>query len=100
MQRHVGINGILVETLADDQDRLFVFIVSRATAGQSPDNNWSSRLAVAQDPYQEGIDGVQQALNAANGKTVTANIGTPLTAITPANVNSASVQPYIYKTSC
>ena len=43
---------------------------------------------------------MQQALNAANGKTVTANIGTPLTAITPANVNSASVQPYIYKSSC
>jgi ABC-type sugar transport system substrate-binding protein len=58
------------------------------------------QLAVAQDPYQEGIDGVQQALNAANGKTVTATIGTPLVAITQANVNSASVQKYIYKSSC
>jgi ribose transport system substrate-binding protein len=58
------------------------------------------QLAVAQDPYQEGIDGVQQALNAANGKPVTATIGTPLVAITQANVNSASVQKYIYKSSC
>jgi ribose transport system substrate-binding protein len=58
------------------------------------------QLAVAQDPYLEGQDAVQQALNAANGKTVTKTIGTPLTAITRSNVNSASVQKYIYKSSC
>jgi ABC-type sugar transport system substrate-binding protein len=58
------------------------------------------QLAVAQDPYAEGQDAVQQALNAANGKTVTKAIGTPLTAITRSNVNSASVQKYIYKSSC
>jgi ribose transport system substrate-binding protein len=55
---------------------------------------------VAQDPYLEGQDAVQQALNAANGKTVTKTIGTPLVAITRANVNSPSVQKYIYKSSC
>ena len=37
---------------------------------------------MAQDPYAEGQDAVEQALNAANGKTVTKAIGTPLTAIT------------------
>jgi ABC-type sugar transport system substrate-binding protein len=58
------------------------------------------QLAVAQDPYLEGQDAVQQALNAANGKAVTKTIGTPLTAITRSNVNSPSVQKYIYKSSC
>jgi ribose transport system substrate-binding protein len=62
--------------------------------------NNTIQLAVAQDPYLEGQDAVQQALNAANGKTVTKNIGTPLVAITKANVNSPSVQKYIYKSSC
>jgi len=62
--------------------------------------NNTIQLAVAQDPYLEGQDAVQQALNAANGKTVTKTIGTPLVAITKANVNSPSVQKYIYKSSC
>ena len=62
--------------------------------------NNTIQLAVAQDPYLEGQDAVQQALNAANGKAVTKNIGTPLVAITRANVNSPSVQKYIYKSSC
>jgi ABC-type sugar transport system substrate-binding protein len=58
------------------------------------------QLAVAQDPYLEGQDGVQQALNAANGKAVTASIGTPLLAITQQNMNQSSVQKYVYKSSC
>jgi ribose transport system substrate-binding protein len=58
------------------------------------------QLAVAQDPYLEGQDGVQQALNAAEGKPVTANIGTPLTGITRQNMNDASIQKYVYKSSC
>jgi ribose transport system substrate-binding protein len=62
--------------------------------------NNTIQLAVAQDPYLEGQDAVQQALNAANGKTVTKTIGTALVAITPSNVNSPSVQKYIYKASC
>jgi ribose transport system substrate-binding protein len=60
----------------------------------------SIQLAVAQDPYLEGQDGVQQALNAAEGKPVTANIGTPLVAITQQNMNQASIQKYVYKSSC
>jgi hypothetical protein len=43
---------------------------------------------------------VQQALNAIDGKPVTKNIATPLIAVTPANMNSASVKPYIYASSC
>jgi ABC-type sugar transport system substrate-binding protein len=58
------------------------------------------QLAVAQSPYLEGQDGVEQAVDALSGKTVTANIGTPLVAITRANVNSPSVQKNIYVSSC
>jgi hypothetical protein len=43
---------------------------------------------------------VQQSLNAINGKTVQKNIATPLIAITSQNMNSASVKPYIYASSC
>jgi ribose transport system substrate-binding protein len=58
------------------------------------------QLAIAQSPYLEGQDGVKQALNAANGKPVTASIGTPLVAITQANQNSATAQAAVYKSSC
>jgi ABC-type sugar transport system substrate-binding protein len=58
------------------------------------------QLAIAQSPYLEGQDGVQQALNAAEGKPVTASIGTPLVAITQQNMNDPSIQKYIYKSSC
>jgi ABC-type sugar transport system substrate-binding protein len=58
------------------------------------------QLAIAQEPALEGTDGVQQALNAIDGKPVTKSIATPLIAVTPANMNSASVKPYIYASSC
>jgi ABC-type sugar transport system substrate-binding protein len=58
------------------------------------------QLAIAQSPYLEGQDGVEQAVNALSGKPVSANIGTPLVAITQRNVNSASVQKNIYVASC
>jgi ribose transport system substrate-binding protein len=58
------------------------------------------QLAIAQSPYLEGQDGVEQAVNALSGKPVSANIGTPLVAITQHNVNSASVQKNIYVASC
>jgi ABC-type sugar transport system substrate-binding protein len=58
------------------------------------------QLAIAQSPYLEGQDGVQQAVNALTGKPVTANIGTPLVAITRQNMNAASTQKYVYKSSC
>jgi ribose transport system substrate-binding protein len=58
------------------------------------------QLAIAQEPALEGADGVEQALNAIEGKPVTKNIATPLIAVTPSNENSASVKPYIYESSC
>jgi ribose transport system substrate-binding protein len=58
------------------------------------------QLAIAQEPALEGADGVQQALNAIEGKPVTKNIATPLIAVTSSNMNSASIKPYIYASSC
>ncbi len=58
------------------------------------------QLAIAQSPYLEGQDGVQQAINAVTGKPVTANIGTPLVAITQQNMNQPSFSKYVYKSSC
>jgi ABC-type sugar transport system substrate-binding protein len=87
--QHAGKTGKVKVATFDAEPQQITFLKSNTI-----------QLAVAQDPYQEGIDGVQQALNAANGKTVTPTIGTALVAITPANVNAASVQKYIYKSSC
>ena len=58
------------------------------------------QLAIAQEPALEGADAVAQGLNAIEGKKVTKTIATPLIAITPADMNSASVKPYIYASSC
>jgi ABC-type sugar transport system substrate-binding protein len=58
------------------------------------------QLAIAQEPALEGADGVEQALNAIEGKPVTKNIATPLIAITPANMNNSSVKPFIYESGC
>jgi ABC-type sugar transport system substrate-binding protein len=58
------------------------------------------QLAIAQDPYLEGEDGVQQAVNAITGKPVTASIGTPLVAITRQNYTQPSVSKYVYMSSC
>jgi ABC-type sugar transport system substrate-binding protein len=58
------------------------------------------QLAIAQEPALEGQDAVQQAVNALSGQPVQANIATPLIAVTPQNMNSASVKPYIYVGSC
>jgi ABC-type sugar transport system substrate-binding protein len=58
------------------------------------------QLAIAQEPALEGADGVEQALNAIEGKSVTKSIATPLIAVTSSNMNSASIKPYIYASSC
>jgi ABC-type sugar transport system substrate-binding protein len=58
------------------------------------------QLAIAQEPALEGADGVEQALNAIEGKHVTKNIATPLIAVTTSNMNDPSVKPYIYESSC
>jgi ribose transport system substrate-binding protein len=62
--------------------------------------NGSLQLAIAQEPALEGADAVKQGLNAIEGKTVTANIATPLIAVTPQNMNSASIKPFIYASAC
>jgi ABC-type sugar transport system substrate-binding protein len=62
--------------------------------------NGSVQLAIAQEPGVEGADAVEQGLNAIEGKTVTKQIATPLIAVTPQNMNSASIQPFIYASSC
>jgi ABC-type sugar transport system substrate-binding protein len=58
------------------------------------------QLAIAQEPALEGADAVEQGLNAIEGKKVTKSIATPLIAITPADMNSASIKPFIYASSC
>jgi ribose transport system substrate-binding protein len=58
-----------------------------------------AQVIIAQEPALEGQDGVIQAVNAIEGKHVTASIPTPLTAITSTNMNSASVKPLVYKAS-
>ena len=52
---------------------------------------------IAQQPYAEGVDGVEQAVNAINGKP-TQNILTNLAVLTRANLKANS--QYIYKSSC
>ena len=58
------------------------------------------QLAIAQEPALEGADGVQQALNAIDGKPVAKTIATPLIAVTPQNMTTPKVKPYIYASSC
>jgi ABC-type sugar transport system substrate-binding protein len=62
--------------------------------------NGTIQLAIAQAPAVEGKYAVDQAMNALTGKQVTKNILTPLVAITKSNMNSPSVTPYVYKSSC
>jgi ribose transport system substrate-binding protein len=52
---------------------------------------------IAQEPFQEGVDGVQQAVNALTGKP-TKSILTGLQVLTKANL--ASMSQFIYKSSC
>jgi ribose transport system substrate-binding protein len=52
---------------------------------------------IAQEPYQEGVDGVDQAVNALTGKP-TKSILTGLAVLTKSNLGAMS--QYIYKSSC
>jgi ribose transport system substrate-binding protein len=52
---------------------------------------------VAQEPFQEGVDGVKQAVNAINGKP-TQSILTSLAVLTKSNLKADS--SFIYKSSC
>ncbi len=55
---------------------------------------------IAQKPAQIGADGVDQALNALNGKTVTKKIGTGFVVVTKQNMNEPNVSKYLYKSNC
>jgi ribose transport system substrate-binding protein len=52
---------------------------------------------IAQEPYQEGVDGVEQAVNALTGKP-THSILTGLAVLTRSNLSAMS--QYVYKSSC
>ena len=52
---------------------------------------------IAQEPFQEGVDGVKQAVNAINGKQ-TKSILTKLAVLTKSNL--AANSKFIYKSSC
>ena len=58
------------------------------------------QTTIAQEPALEGEDAVKEGLAAIEGKTVPKMIATPLIAITKTNMNSPSVKPYIYVSSC
>jgi len=55
---------------------------------------------IAQDPYQEGIDAVNQAVNAAQGKPVQKLVMTDLHIITKKTIEDGSGVKYQYKTAC
>jgi ribose transport system substrate-binding protein len=55
---------------------------------------------IAQQPYQIGVNAVDQAVNALQGKPTTKKIGTKFAIITKANLNTAASQAAIYKTKC
>jgi ribose transport system substrate-binding protein len=55
---------------------------------------------VAQKPYDIGVQGVQQAANAFEGKTVETNIATESLIVTKDNLNDPEVNKYIYKDKC
>jgi ribose transport system substrate-binding protein len=53
---------------------------------------------IAQDPYTEGVDSVEQAVAALSGQTVTRTIQTTLAALTTSNLTAKA--QYVYKNSC
>jgi ABC-type sugar transport system substrate-binding protein len=62
--------------------------------------NGTVQVLIAQDPGNIGVQGVQQAVAAIQGKDVKATIGTTLVAITASNMNDPNVSKYFYKGSC
>ena len=55
---------------------------------------------VAQKPFDIGVQGVEQALNALGGKTVTPTIATESLVVTKDNMSDPNVSKYIYKSNC
>jgi ABC-type sugar transport system substrate-binding protein len=57
-------------------------------------------VLVAQDPGGIGTQGVDQVVAAIDGKKATAQIGTPMVAITKANMTDPAITKYFYKSAC
>ena len=55
---------------------------------------------IVQYPYGEGMTGLQDAVWAAQGKKIPREQHLPFVVATKANINTAMVQKFIYKTSC
>jgi ribose transport system substrate-binding protein len=55
---------------------------------------------IAQKPYEIGVQGVQQAVAALEGKSVQKEISTDLVAVTKENMNQPDVNKYLYKGAC
>ena len=55
---------------------------------------------IAQKPAEIGADGVDQAMNALDGKSVTKKIGTGFVVVTKTNMNDPNVSKFLYKSSC
>ena len=55
---------------------------------------------ISQEPLEIGRQGVDQAMNSLQGKTVTKHIKTQLVAVTKDNVDDPAIAKYLYKQSC
>jgi ribose transport system substrate-binding protein len=55
---------------------------------------------IGQEPLEIGRQGVDQAMNALQGKAVTKHIQTQLVAVTKDNVDNTDIAKYLYKQSC
>jgi ribose transport system substrate-binding protein len=55
---------------------------------------------IAQQPYQIGVDGVQQAVAKLNGQPTKKKITTGFTIITPATVDTAAGKAAAYRSTC
>lgn len=55
---------------------------------------------VAQKPYDIGVQGVEQALAALDGETVTEEIQTESLVVTKDNMDDPEISKYIYKSNC
>jgi len=84
---------------ADKQDQVKVigFDAGPDQVGQLKDG--TVQALIAQDPYQIGVDGVDQAVASLTGGTVKPTIQTGFHIITKDNVSGDGAQ-YLYKSSC
>ncbi len=58
------------------------------------------QVTVAQEPAVQGAEAVDQAVSAVALRQVQPQVSTPMIAITPQNMNSAYIKPYIYDGIC